>query len=103
MDNNIKTFRNSHKIASPVEMNENLVKNSNHAFIYMVECTLATVAHMALLKKKSVNEFKRQVSIANFGISKIKEFNLQVPIDSRVYEVFASDTQKVEDWLKRFR
>lgn len=98
-----KKSKYDHKTASPLEMKKELVKNPSHAFIYMIECSLATVSHMALLKKKSASEFKRQISIANFGIEKCIEFNLSVPIDSRVYEVLASETRKVEDWVKRFR
>ena len=42
------------------------------ALCYMTECTLATVEHMDLLKRKPAGEFARQKGLADTGLANLR-------------------------------
>lgn len=81
---------------------KNRVKTPSQALVYLFNCTLATIGMMAMKKSKSNSEFKRQIEIAQCGIDWIKDFNVQIEIGPRIYDVLALPDQKVETWSKSF-
>lgn len=86
-------------------MMKHLVRTPEQALLYLADCTLATVADMAMKKSKSKNEFQRQISIAQSAVDWIKDFNIEVKVEkvgSRVYDVLALPDQKVETWSKSY-
>lgn len=81
-------------------MNKNLVRTPEQALLYLTDCTLATVADMAMKKSKSKYEFQRQIQIAQSAVDWLKEFNVKIEIGSRVYDVLSQPDQNVETWSK---
>lgn len=63
------------------------IRTIEDAYIYMVDCQLATVVRMATLKSRSEGDYKRQISIAQIGVDNIIIFKLNQN-DSRIKEVF---------------
>lgn len=66
--------------------------------LYLTECTLATVGYMGFLKNKSMNEYRRQIDIAQKAIDSIKETKIMVKINSRVLEVLGEHNGSVAEW-----
>ena len=81
---------------------KHLVRTPEQALLYLADCTLATVADMAMKKSKSKSEFQRQISIAQSAVDWIKDFNIEVKIGSRVYEVLALPDRNVETWSRSY-
>lgn len=79
-----------------------LIRTPEQALLYLADCTLATVADMAMKKSKSKHEFQRQIAIAQSAVDWIKDFNVQIEIGSRVYDVLSLPDQKVETWSKSY-
>jgi hypothetical protein len=59
-------------------MNQNNVRSPGDALVYLIDCTLATVEHMALKKSRSEGEYRRQQAIAQKGIDWALEFHLDL-------------------------
>ena len=83
-------------------MIKHLVRTPEQALLYLTDCTLATVADMAMKKSKSKYEFQRQIAIAQSAVDWIKDFNVEVKVGSRVHDVLALPDQKVETWSKSY-
>ena len=83
-------------------MMKHLVRTPEQALIYLADCTLATVADMAMKKSKSKSEFKRQISIAQTAVDWIKDFSINIEVESRVYKVLATPDRKVETWAASY-
>lgn len=81
---------------------KNQVRTPEQALLYLADCMLATVAHMAMKKSKGKYEFQRQISIAQSAVDFIKDFNIEVKINSRVYFVLELPDQSVETWSHRY-
>lgn len=81
---------------------KHLVRTPEQALLYLADCTLATVADMAMKKSKSKSEFQRQISIAQSAVDWIKDFNIEVKIGSRVYDVLALPDRNVETWSRSY-
>lgn len=81
---------------------KHLVRTPEQALLYLADCTLATVADMAIKKSKSKQEFQRQIAIAQSAVDWIKDFNVEVKVYSRVHDVLALPDQKVETWSKSY-
>lgn len=92
----------SKPLLGDVIMMKNLVRTPEQALLYLADCTLATVADMAMKKSKSKHEFQRQISIAQSAVDWIKDFNIEVKVGSRVYDVLALPDQNVETWSKSY-
>lgn len=60
------------------------VTTPEQALLYLADCTLATVADMAMKKSKSKSEFKRQIAIAQTAVDWIRDFKLDVEKEGRV-------------------
>ena len=80
-----------------------LVRTPEQALEYLADCTLATVADMAMKKSKSKSEFQRQIEIAQSAVDWLKAFNAKIEIGSRVYDVLSLADQKVETWSKSYK
>lgn len=57
-------------------MNKHEVHSAEHALAYITDCTLATVADMAMKKSKPVGEYNRQMSIAQQAIDWMDEMGI---------------------------
>ena len=74
------------------------VRSTEQAFAYLIDCTLATVAEMAMKKSRGAGEFKRQKQIAQTAINWAREFG--VPLETtRAAEVLGGT---VDEWAKQF-
>ena len=81
---------------------KNYVKTPEQALSYLTDCTLATVASMAIKKSRSKHEFERQISIAQCAVDWIRDFNIEVIPGERIHHVLSTPDQKVETWVKSF-
>lgn len=71
------------------------------ALEYMVECTLATVEHIAGIKSRSNGEFKRQLNIATTGINCLMVCDIK-PTNIRTKEVIEKFNGNVFTWIKKY-
>lgn len=81
---------------------KHLVRTPEQALVYLADCTLATVATMAMKKSKSKCEFERQIGIAQTAVDWIKDFKIEIQINSRVYNVLTLPDQKVTTWAASY-
>lgn len=79
-------------------MHRNEVRNEKDALVYIADCTLATVGHMAYLKSKSKSEFERQIAIAQFAIDWIQVFKEDKHLKGRIGEVLIKCGGSVQEW-----
>ena len=78
------------------------IEKPEDAVLYLTECTLATVAHMAMIKSKSKGEFDRQIAIAQTGIDTIKMFDLKAARGTRVEQIVSQQGMNVAKWVVEF-
>lgn len=83
-------------------MMKHLVRTPEQALLYLADCTLATVASMAMKKSTSKSELKRHISIAQSAVDWLRDFNVQIEMGSRVYDVLALPDRSVETWAKSY-
>lgn len=81
-------------------MQKHQVRTPEQALAYLVDCTLATVSGMALLKSRKKSEFERQIAIAQQGIDWMKEMKID-PATSRAEEIINQGTT-VTQWAERY-
>ena len=79
---------------------KNYVKTPEQALVYLIDCTLATVCHMAMVKSRKTGEYERQISIAQTGINWIKEFKIDAA-KTRANEIIDSDIS-VSEWAVKY-
>ena len=72
-------------------------KTLEGSFVYLVDCTLATVDHLAMIKNKTKSEYKRQKAIAQFGVDQIVKFGID-PSTTRAEDVINKFSGQVEDY-----
>ena len=75
---------------------------TEQALIYITECTLATVAHQTYLKKKTMGEYDRQISIAQKSIDGIMANKLKARRGERVYMVIEHYDGDVQKWIRNY-
>jgi hypothetical protein len=78
------------------------VRQPEHALLYLVDCTLATVSHMGMLKTKTKSEFERQIAIAQSGVDWIRAFEIEIPKGSRIAQVIETPTRTVKEWVEKY-
>lgn len=83
-------------------MMKNSVRTPEQALLYLTDCLLATVADMAMKKSKGKGEFERHIEIAQTAINWLKDFNVEIEIDSRMYQVLSLPDQSVKTWSKSY-
>lgn len=81
---------------------KHLIRTPEQALVYLADCTLATVSGMAMLKSRKKNEFERQISIAQTAVDWIKDFKIEVAVDSRIYQVLSLQSRKVSEWAEKY-
>jgi hypothetical protein len=59
-------------------MRKHQVQSAEHAFAYLIDCTLATVAELAMKKSFSRRTFQRQVHMAQTAIDWAIQFNVSL-------------------------
>ncbi|WP_305906279.1 hypothetical protein Q9L42_020765 (plasmid) [Methylomarinum sp. Ch1-1] len=77
------------------------VRTPEHALLYLVDCTLATVSSMAMLKSRKKNEFNRQIGIAQKGINWIQDMKID-PFQTRAEDVINQFDSSVEKWSAQY-
>ena len=82
-------------------MNKHQVCTPQHALVYMADCTLATIIHMAAKHSRGKNEYKRQVGIAQDAINWIQTMNLR-HYNTRAREVIEEYNGSVQKWADQF-
>ncbi len=75
------------------------VKTSQQAIVYLADCTLATVASMAMKKSRPVFEYKRQIQIAQSAVDFINLFLCDCD-GTRAQTVKNLYGGNVRDWAK---
>ena len=83
-------------------MNRHEVRTENDAFLYITDCLLATVSHLATLKSRKKNDYDRHVNIAQHAINWIMEFKMDVPPGDRAYTVIHKCGGFVNRWVKPY-
>ena len=83
-------------------MQRHLIRNSEQALLYITDCNLATVSDMAMKKSRPKHEFERQIEIAQCAVNWIKNFGINIEVNSRVYDVRSLPDQKVSTWASRY-
>jgi hypothetical protein len=83
-------------------MNHIHIASSDYALVYMTDCTLATIESLATKKTRPVNEYKRQINIAQKGIDWIKEFNIHVDSEVRIKPIIEEFNSDVAKWAKQY-
>jgi hypothetical protein len=83
----------------------NNIKTPQDALVYMTDCTLATVKTMAAQKRKSINEYRRQIIMAQICCDWMEVFKID-PKWTRAEDIIGKQTvaewaAKIEeDWRK---
>jgi len=75
------------------------VMSPDQALAYIADCNLATVANMAMKKKRGKHEFERQISIAQIAVDWIVEMGIDAST-TRVDEVI--DAGSVHKWASKY-
>ncbi len=83
-----------------ISMHKHQVRTADQALAYMVDCTLATVSSMAMLKSRKKCEFERQKLIAQTGIDWLRFMKID-PGSTRAEDVFKCN-YSVEEWSKKY-
>ncbi len=80
-------------------MRQCAVRTPEEALAYITDCTLATVAHMSMLKSKKKGEFTRQISIAQAAV----DWMLLMKVDmsgTRAEDVVSGYDGNVRRWAE---
>ncbi|RKZ84410.1 MAG: hypothetical protein DRQ39_08365 [Gammaproteobacteria bacterium] len=81
-------------------MFERDVKTPEQALAYITDCTLATVASMAMLKSRKKGEFARQISIAQKSIDWMNQMGVDMS-GTRAEDVMKV-SGSVEAWVQPY-
>jgi hypothetical protein len=73
------------------------------AFIYQIECTLATIDDLCMKKSASMSELKRQIRIAQKGIFILASCETSTTKSLRVNVVFSEFNGSVIDYARKVR
>lgn len=82
-------------------MNKHQVRTPDNALAYLVDCTLATVQDMAMLKSRKQSEFERQKMIAQQGINWMIEMDVDFS-STRAYDVVNEFSGSVEKYANKY-
>lgn len=75
------------------------VRTPEEALVYITDCCLATVGHMATLKSRKKSEFERQISIAQTACDWMRDMGID-PKGTRAEDIIGRRT--VAEWTKPF-
>ena len=80
-------------------LNAQTICNEGDLIAYLVDCTLATVATMAMQKRRPKGEYERQKRIAQVGIDQMVAMGISTEY-TRADEI--AGIMSVEEWAKRY-
>lgn len=83
-------------------MLKSLVRTEKEALLYLCDCLLATVSDMAMKKSRKKYEYERHIEIAQTAVNWVKDFNQEISVDSRIYDVLSTESQTVKEWAKKY-
>ncbi len=75
------------------------VRTPADALAYITDCTLATVAWMAMKQRRPKHEFERQISIAQRAVTWMQQMGVDVS-STRAEEVIKAGS--VEKWVEQY-
>lgn len=76
------------------------VRTKEDALVYLVECALATVSSMAMLRSKRKSEYQRQIGIAQKGCDWIESMQIIPEEHSLITEIIGKQT--VSQWAAKY-
>lgn len=82
-------------------MRKEQIRSGLDALLYITDCNLATVSRMAGLKNRGVNEYQRQINIAQICVDWCVKENLNIA-DSRALNVVQSCGGSVQQWADNY-
>lgn len=82
-------------------MSKHQVRDTSGALVYLTDCTLATVCHLAMKKSAPKSELLRQITIAQTAIDWMDQFGVDYS-KTRAADVKALGG-KVEVWAEQFK
>lgn len=74
------------------------MKSDLDALLYLLDCTLATVARMAPMKSKSKHEYNRQIAIANRGMNYLFSHR-HIRRDAESTFVYSEELPECPEWV----
>jgi hypothetical protein len=77
------------------------VRTVEEAFAYLTDCSLATVASMALRKSRPKGEYQRQISIAQVAVDWMR-FQGYPSFGTRAEEIIMCYDGSVADWAAQY-
>jgi hypothetical protein len=77
------------------------IKNIKDAFAYSLDCNLATVSSMAMLKSRTKCEYHRQIEIAQQMLRWCVEFDVDVSA-TRGYVIIGKFYKSVRIWADQY-
>lgn len=77
-------------------MRECDVRTPEQALVYITDCNLATVSHMAMLKSRKKGEFERQINIAQIACDWMRDMRID-PTGTRAEDIIGKKT--VREWV----
>jgi hypothetical protein len=80
-------------------MMEYQVNNKDAAYAYILDCNLATVGRMAMLKSRKKGEYKRQINIAQQMLDWANDFGIDYS-GTRASDVMKVGT--VKQWASKY-
>jgi hypothetical protein len=91
------------KIRAGQRITEHTVCSAEEALLYLTDCTLATVEHMAGLKSKTRHEYMRQIGIAQKAVDWIYAMDIAVDKGERIEQILSGPYYKsVLLWCEKF-
>lgn len=78
-------------------LNYHALQNCEEGFVYLVDCTLATVETLACKKKPPVGEYLRQIEMAQRSINCLIETRSEL-YGTRAEEVYVKFAGSVQGW-----
>ena len=80
-------------------MMKHQIHDKDQAYAYTLDCNLATVGHMAMLKSKKKGEYERQINIAQQMLDWANDFGIDCS-STRAFDVMEVGT--VKQWASKF-
>lgn len=78
------------------------VHTPEEALLYLASCQIATCEELAMKKSRGVNDYRRQLSIAQSFVDWIRDFKIEVDSGNRVADVLRLPSQSVAEFVKKY-
>ena len=80
-------------------MTKDRIHDKDQAYAYILDCNLATVSHMAMLKSRKKGEYERQINIAQRMLDWANDFEIDCS-ETRAFDVM--DVGTVKQWASKY-